>query len=140
MAVSRIEEVLSGVTTTSSSSQQVTRGNGIFNQQITNTILNETLAVETTTTTTTQRNVIDSVETFDTISFGTFVRDIRVEPFMREQTISLYFTGLKPSTRHHIFWDKTNVDEHARPCTIRDAAITSGEFTHEDFELSLIHI
>ena len=134
VAVSRIEEVLSGVTTTSSSSQQVTRGNGIFNQQITNTILNETLAVETTTTTTTQRNVIDSVETFDTISFGTFVRDIRVEPFMREQTISLYFTGLKPSTRHHIFWDKTNVDEHARPCTIRDAAITSGEFTHEDFE------
>tara|TARA_R110002073_G_scaffold38687_2_gene110767 strand:- start:524 stop:4351 length:3828 start_codon:yes stop_codon:yes gene_type:complete len=134
VAVNRIEEVLSGVTTTSSSSQLTQIGNGLFNQQITNTILNETLAVETTTTSTTQRNVIDSVETFDTISFGSFVRDIRVEPFMREQTISLYFTGVKPSTIHHVFWDKTNVDEHARPCTIRDAAITAGSFTHEDFE------
>lgn len=136
VAVNRIEEVLSGVTTTSSSSQLTTIGNGLFNQQITNTILNETLAVETTTTTTTQRNVLESVETFDTVSFGTFVRDIRVEPFMREQTISLYFTGVKPSTIHHIFWDKTNVDEHARPCTIRDAAIATGSFTHEDFEPS----
>ena len=134
VAVNRIEEVLSGVTTTTSSSQLTQIGNGLFNQQITNTILNETLAVETTTTTTTQRNVLESVETFDTISFGSFVRDIRVEPFMREQTISLYFTGVKPSTIHHLFWDKTKVDEHARPCKIRDAAIEAGNFTHEDFE------
>tara|TARA_B100001123_G_scaffold95255_4_gene109846 strand:- start:8383 stop:15315 length:6933 start_codon:yes stop_codon:yes gene_type:complete len=133
--VSRIEEVMSSMTTTSSSSSQVQRGNGLFNQQITNTILNETLAVETTTTTTNSRNVLDSVETFDTINMGSFVRDIRVEPFMREQTISLYFVGVKPSTRHHVFFDKQNVDEHCRPCTVRDAALSSGgTFTHEDFE------
>ena len=134
VARSRVEEVLQSVTTTSSSSQLVQIGNGLFNQQITNTILNESIGVETTTTTTTQRNIMESVETFDTISFGTFVRDIRVEPYMREQTISLYFTGVKPSTIHHIFWDKQNVDANARPCTIRDAALTAGTFTHEDFE------
>lgn len=57
-------------------------------------------------------NVTESVETIP----GTEkLVDISLNPFIREQVISFSARGLRPSTQHHVFFNRQNVDEHVRP-------------------------
>lgn len=47
-----------------------------------------------------------------TVSLGERLTDIEIAHYIREQTIYMYVTGLKPSTRLYVFLDDVNVDEY----------------------------
>ena len=59
----------------------------------------------TTTTLTVEPNVV-------TQDLGDFVTDIQFKPYMRAKEISIYATGLRPSTRFYFFFDGKDVNAH----------------------------
>lgn len=103
-------------------------------RRTTRSFQDQTITTNTQITTRVSRNVLDSRDTSDTVNLGEFVTDIRNNPFIRDQEICCFVNGLKPSTIHYAFFNKTAIAEHVRPATVRDSNRTDGSFTEEDFE------
>lgn len=49
----------------------------------------------------------------DVTQVGEFVTDVRFQPYIRQQTITVSATGLKPLTRVYVFFDKINLTANA---------------------------
>jgi hypothetical protein len=78
--------------------------------------------ITTTTTALTNQQRVESVLNVDVSSqnynFGSFVKDISINPYMRSREVAFIATGLKPNTEIHAFFDRTNVDEHCAQGTL----------------------
>lgn len=79
----------------------------------------------TTTTTTTQQQTIDTLHV-DTLTsqydLGTYITDVSLQPYVREQIISFVANGVKPNTILHGFFDSVLVDSYIAPGEIVDSA------------------
>lgn len=53
---------------------------------------------------------------------GDFVTNFQFNPFMRSREINVIMFGLRPNTRHFVFFDEVNVDVHCAPGTIESSA------------------
>ena len=79
----------------------------------------ETATTTTTTTTTdtylktTQQLAMGYEE--NTSNVGDFITDITFSPFMRSKIIKIIVTGLRPNTRHYLFFDNTDQNINMRP-------------------------
>jgi len=58
----------------------------------------------------------DEVE--NTIPVGSFVTDLTSSPYIREQEIEVYCYGLKPDTRHYVYFDEKDHSSYVTPCAI----------------------
>ena len=75
----------------------------------------------TTTTSTTQEKVITQlgVNTInERLDFGTYVKDVGIQPYMRERLVAFVAKNMKPNTTLHAFFDDVNVDQHCAPGTL----------------------
>ena len=72
----------------------------------------------TTTTTTNQQRVISQlgVNTFnEKLDFGSYVKDVAIQPYMRERLVAFVARNMKPNTTLHAFFDDVNVDQYCAP-------------------------
>ena len=64
-----------------------------------------------------------------TMNVGSFIKDTKFNPYIREQEIFCHVVGLKPNTKHYIYFDEKDVDAFVTPCTVNDAdAVTKDNF------------
>ena len=49
---------------------------------------------------------------------GEFVTDFTVKPYIRDQRIYFYASGLRPSARHYPYFDNVNMSSHAAPARL----------------------
>ena len=71
----------------------------------------------TSTTTTTETGInVDAQESEQSV--GSFVTDIAFQPFMRARQIRIVATGLRPNTKHHLFFNEELMDDFFIPGTI----------------------
>lgn len=61
----------------------------------------------------------------ETQQLGDFVTDVSLIPYVRPQTIRFYATGLKPNTRHWVFFDGEDVTKYVRQY---DPEVSQGTF------------
>lgn len=82
----------------------------------------------TITTTTTQQQTISQLVSgstlSDTVQVGSYIRDITINPYIREQEIGFMAFGVKPNTILHVFFDDVNVDGYVAPAEIIDSDVT----------------
>lgn len=74
-----------------------------------------------TTTTRTQERIVSEiqVETLgEDYSFGSFLKDVSIQPYIRGREVAFIISGMKPDTTVHAFFDSVNVDIHTAPGTI----------------------
>ena len=68
-------------------------------------------------------------EVQSTVNVGSFIKDTKFNPYIREQEIFCHVTGLKPNTRHYAYFDERDVADSVTPCTVDDDdAITKENF------------
>lgn len=89
-------------------------------------------AVTTTTTTTTDTYLKTTQQLAmgyeeNTSQVGDFITDVTFSPFMRAKTIKIIVSGLRPNTRHYLFFDNTVQNSNFRPGVIDN--ITSSTST-----------
>ena len=89
-------------------------------------------AVTTTTTTTTDTYLKTTQQLAmgyedNTTAVGDFITDVTFSPFMRAKLIKILVTGLRPNTRHYLFFDNTSQAANFRPGTL--ATLTDGSTT-----------
>ena len=91
-----------------------------------------TRTTDTLTTTTTTQQLATTTSfggtTSSTTKVGSFVQDVSIVPYIRQQLISFVATNLKPNTKLHCFFDKINVDAHIAPGTISVAKVSDSTF------------
>lgn len=94
------------------------------------TISTTTTTTATTTTTTQQLATTTSFggTTKSTTQVGSFVQDVSIVPYIRQQVISFVANNLKPNTKLHCFFDKINVDAHVAPGTISVSKVSDTSF------------
>ena len=61
------------------------------------------------------RRLFRNDSTTTTTRVGEFVTDVRMRPFIREQMIHFHAWGLRPNTRHYLYFDGVNMDANTRP-------------------------
>jgi hypothetical protein len=85
----------------------------------------------TTVSTTTQTTEIweDITRTLQVLAgntaeqrIGDFVTNFQFNPFMRSREINVIMFGLRPNTRHYVFFDEVDVNVHSAPGTIESTA------------------
>jgi hypothetical protein len=117
-----------------SSGQRVSGGTNVRQQIETETIQHyETVLTEQIATVENQLSGT-SFDTSDDV--GTFVKDMKFNPYIREQTIFFYVNGLKPNSRHFIYFDEKDVSTKITPATVPDEAFVDGVITQDDFRLT----
>lgn len=88
-----------------------------------------TTTTDTLTATTTTQTLATTTSfggtTRTTQTVGSFVQDVNIVPFIRQQIISFMAKNLKPNTKLHCFFDKVNVNSYVAPGTAA-ASSTSG--------------
>jgi hypothetical protein len=112
-----------GTTNSSRVSGATTRSTG-GGTQIIEIVENETVEhYETILTEEVQEkhNQFIGTETTSVTNVGTFVKDTRFNPYIREQVIFCYAVGLKPNTRHYIYFDSKDVSAVVTPCTVNSS-------------------
>ena len=90
----------------------------------------------TTTTTTTQlRDTTTALQVSarPTVNkeVGDFVTNFEFNPYMRSRAVQILMFGLRPNTRHYIFFDEQDVNEFTAPGTVTDNVVNvkrSGAF------------
>ena len=90
------------------------------NRRRTSNEIRTTFQTTNTTTTVSEREIQRlNVET-DTNSyeFGSFVKDITMNPYMRSREVAFVATGLKPNTRMYIFFDDVDVSNNCANGTL----------------------
>lgn len=81
-----------------------------------NTIVSATTT--TTTSSTVQEQTLRSLQIntlTESYRLGSFVTDVSINPYIREQVVSFIATGLKPNTRLYFFFDDVNVTQYVAP-------------------------
>ena len=63
-------------------------------------------------------NQFQTQDIVNTQTVGEFVRDISFNPFIREQLLYLHAFGLKPNTRHYVYFDSKAVSTQSQPATV----------------------
>ncbi len=48
-------------------------------------------------------------------TFGNFVTDVRMKPYLPSTAIRIFVAGLRPNTRHYFFFDETDVNDDVIP-------------------------
>jgi len=79
----------------------------------------------TTTVTDTRTRIQAGPTKTETQKIGDFVSDFSLNPFMRAQWVSFVCTGLRPSGRHYVFFDKRPVFNLSRPAVFETQSFTS---------------
>lgn len=81
-----------------------------------------------------ERSGIQTTVNFEkeTQQLGNFVTDVSLIPYIRPQAINIYASGIKPRTRHFVFFDGEDVTEYVRQYTTIDNPTT---FTAEGSDL-----
>jgi hypothetical protein len=72
----------------------------------------------TRTTTETQNQIVTNlgVNTFtEQLDFGTTVKDISIQPYMRSRLVSFVARNMKPNTTLHAFFDDVSIDQYCAP-------------------------
>lgn len=80
-------------------------------------IFNERVSTTTTTSSRQRRlgNQLEVTPNSNQISFGDFVQDVSVIPFMRSRLVKFTGRGLRPNTRVFPYFDNVKVDEYCTP-------------------------
>lgn len=76
------------------------------------------ITTDVTTTTTTTQNITSldiSGSTSSTYNLGTYVTDVSLIPYIRNQDIAFYARNLRPNSQLHVFFDGVNVDQYVTP-------------------------
>jgi len=60
-------------------------------------------------------------------SLGDFVTNTQFLPFMRPKQIAVVMYGLRPNTRHWVFFDKQDVNQFVAPATLTNTSASSSE-------------
>lgn len=94
---------------------------------------NVTTAGRTTTTETTTviQDTVRSLQTTTNESetaVGDFVTDIRMNPYMRRRRVKIAMFGLRPNTRHYVFFDGVDVNEHCAPADVGELPSEGGVY------------
>jgi hypothetical protein len=120
----------------------LTRTDSTVNSSATETSTRRTASIDpaswgrggTRTTTTTTQNITDVTSALQigntTLSqnVGDFVTDFRFSPFMRSRELQIEMYGLRPNTRHYVFFDEVDVNNNVAPGSFfDDLAIAPGE-------------
>jgi len=73
-----------------------------------------------------QRSGIQTTVNFEkeTQQLGNFVTDVSLIPYIRPQAINFYASGIKPRTRHFVFFDGEDVTQYVRQYTTIDDPTT----------------
>lgn len=64
-----------------------------------------------------------------TVEVGEYVTDLAMQPYMRSRIVKIAIFGLRPLTRHYIYFDNVSVDQHCR-AAVNNA--TGVDFTEDD--------
>jgi hypothetical protein len=80
---------------------------------------------DTTTTELETRNLFNGTESSSRTRVGEFVTDIRMSPFIREQMVHFHAWGLRPNSRHYVYFDGTDVNANTRPALSTNATTHS---------------
>lgn len=99
------------VTTTSQPELTSTNIRGNTNQ---NHWIDETYTTVQTQTTTETKNMLVGQVSETTQRVGDFITDISFSPYIREQAIQFYVTGMKPLTSVNAFFDKVRVTDYCQ--------------------------
>ena len=114
-------------TTTSVRSQPVSGGTNAVQTTAVETV--ESFETIRTITRQSSQNQFNTQEVNNTQTVGEFVRDISFNPFIREQFIYFHATGVKPNTRHYVYFDSKQVDAQCQPATVdADDTIEAANF------------
>jgi len=74
-------------------------------------------------------NISDS--NISTVEVGEYMTDMAMQPYMRSRIVKFVVHGLRPNTRHYIYFDDTAVDQHCRAAIITG---TGADITENDIE------
>jgi len=90
-------------------------------------------SVNTTTTTVTTTNnrqgtqlVVQSQA--NTVSIGSVVTDVSIQPYIAPRIVSFFAYNLRPSCRVHIFFDSVNVDAYCAPGVVPTTIADSSDY------------
>lgn len=98
------------------------------NTSVTSSVSQDGSAVTTitdvSTSLTSERNLTRlSIDTFtESYDLGSYVRDVAIQPYIREQVIAFVARAMKPNTTLHAFFDDINVDAHCAPGSLSGLA------------------
>lgn len=84
-------------------------------RQIFNTITTTTVTTQTDTFRDVTRNLVVGAGEAEVQTIGDFVTDLRFNPFMRSREIQIELYGLRPNTRHYVFFDDVDVSLSVAP-------------------------
>jgi hypothetical protein len=62
-----------------------------------------------------------------TVQVGEYMTDMAMQPYMRSRIVKFAAFGLRPSTRHYIYFDDISVDIHCRPAINTSSSSTITE-------------
>jgi len=109
-------------------------------QLISSELITSTTDVERTRRLITTTTTSSFADTFNTINLptsatntqevGSFLTDFTLNPFIREQKIAVYISGLRPGAQHYVFFDNTNLTSNCTPAvlpTFSNASLDSFE-------------
>ena len=118
-------------TVTGTSHQRTSGGTNIVSQVETTTTQHfETIKTEELAS---RKNLLTGTPISRTQKVGTFVKDMKFNPYIREQTIKFYGNGFKPNTRHFVYFDGKAKSDMVTPCTVVDDAFVDGVITADEF-------
>ena len=66
-----------------------------------------------------------------TVQVGEYMTDMALQPYMRSRIVKFAIFGLRPSTRHYVYFDDVSVDQHCRPAVNNSA---DSNITEDDLE------
>jgi len=117
--LTRTDTSLVGSTTTSSAVQNFTEFS-VFGRT-------RNVLTSTTTTSETTESFLDITSqlsigegTTQTQNVGDFVSDFRFNPFIRSREVQIEMYGLRPNTRHYVFFDDVDVSQNVAPGTFAE--------------------
>jgi Domain of unknown function (DUF4815) len=70
------------------------------------------------TLTDTRQKIVPGQENITYQEVGNFVTDFSLKPYIREQKIGVYASGLRPGARHYAFFDGVNISAAATPASL----------------------
>lgn len=72
--------------------------------------------------TTVENNIaVSSVE--DLVQVGDYVRDVKLNPYIKDREVLIYVTGLRPGSYHRVYFDDTDVTQYCVPTRMVGATL-----------------
>jgi len=107
---------------------QVESGTGRFTSVL-NTSIEHLTTINTTTHKWDYLQLTPGVTTGKQTEVGSFVTNFTMSPFIRAQSIYFFASGLRPDTRHYVWFDEKDVDAYITPMKIHTAGSWSDDPT-----------